>query len=232
MKDTVSHYVPPHSPLTSTEPQVFSNNLTMPPEDRRSEPGADLPQARHQDARRTRPHHRRPLSRTDARSPATPLRGIAGDTDLTRLLDALAVNSDGAGVVSTGKTPPGCGYIDDPQQSSKARSAPQHGPITDRSPIIRISHQTPSVAGGHRARQAATHRKTVLSIRFHRFVGGATIWSASDQAANQTSNGGGPPIPVALSGWARRALRTTPVVHVRFAAVSADTITGHARPPY
>ena len=30
MKDTVSHYVPPHSPLTSTEPQVFSNNLTMP----------------------------------------------------------------------------------------------------------------------------------------------------------------------------------------------------------
>ena len=31
MKDTVSHYVPPHSPLTSTEPQVFSNNLTMPP---------------------------------------------------------------------------------------------------------------------------------------------------------------------------------------------------------
>src|SRR5262245_23283243 len=33
MKDTVSHYVPPHSPLTSTEPQVFSNNLTMPPRD-------------------------------------------------------------------------------------------------------------------------------------------------------------------------------------------------------
>ena len=32
MKDTVSHYVPPHSPLTSTEPQVFSNNLTMPGE--------------------------------------------------------------------------------------------------------------------------------------------------------------------------------------------------------
>src|SRR5271166_2410839 len=32
MKDTVSHYVPPHSPLTSTEPQVFSNNLTMPQE--------------------------------------------------------------------------------------------------------------------------------------------------------------------------------------------------------
>ena len=30
MKDTVSQYVPPHSPLTSTEPQVFSNNLTMP----------------------------------------------------------------------------------------------------------------------------------------------------------------------------------------------------------
>jgi len=30
MKDTVSHYVPPQSPLTSTEPQVFSNNLTMP----------------------------------------------------------------------------------------------------------------------------------------------------------------------------------------------------------
>src|SRR6478735_1401926 len=30
MKDTVSHYVPPHSSLTSTEPQVFSNNLTMP----------------------------------------------------------------------------------------------------------------------------------------------------------------------------------------------------------
>ncbi len=30
MKDTVSHYVPPHSPLTSTEPPVFSNNLTMP----------------------------------------------------------------------------------------------------------------------------------------------------------------------------------------------------------
>ena len=30
MKDTVSHYVPPHSPLTSTEPQAFSNNLTMP----------------------------------------------------------------------------------------------------------------------------------------------------------------------------------------------------------
>ena len=30
MKDTVSHYVPPHSVLTSTEPQVFSNNLTMP----------------------------------------------------------------------------------------------------------------------------------------------------------------------------------------------------------
>lgn len=30
MKDTVSHYVPPHSPITSTEPQVFSNNLTMP----------------------------------------------------------------------------------------------------------------------------------------------------------------------------------------------------------
>ena len=30
MKDTVSHYVPPHTPLTSTEPQVFSNNLTMP----------------------------------------------------------------------------------------------------------------------------------------------------------------------------------------------------------
>ena len=30
MKDTVSHYVPPHSPLTSTEPRVFSNNLTMP----------------------------------------------------------------------------------------------------------------------------------------------------------------------------------------------------------
>ena len=30
MKDTVSHYVPPHSPLTSTDPQVFSNNLTMP----------------------------------------------------------------------------------------------------------------------------------------------------------------------------------------------------------
>ena len=33
MKDTVSHYVPPHSPLTSTEPQVFSNNLTMPSAD-------------------------------------------------------------------------------------------------------------------------------------------------------------------------------------------------------
>src|SRR6185312_10693828 len=30
MKDTVSHYVPPPSALTSTEPQVFSNNLTMP----------------------------------------------------------------------------------------------------------------------------------------------------------------------------------------------------------
>ena len=34
MKDTVSHYVPPYSPLTSTEPQVFSNNLTMPFRDR------------------------------------------------------------------------------------------------------------------------------------------------------------------------------------------------------
>ena len=30
MKDTISHYVPPYSPLTSTEPQAFSNNLTMP----------------------------------------------------------------------------------------------------------------------------------------------------------------------------------------------------------
>ena len=30
MKDTISHYVPPHSPLTSIEPQAFSNNLTMP----------------------------------------------------------------------------------------------------------------------------------------------------------------------------------------------------------
>jgi hypothetical protein len=30
MKDTVSHYVPPYSPLTSTEPQALSNNLTMP----------------------------------------------------------------------------------------------------------------------------------------------------------------------------------------------------------
>src|SRR6478672_12086303 len=30
MKDTVSQYVPPHSPLTSTEPQPFPNNLTMP----------------------------------------------------------------------------------------------------------------------------------------------------------------------------------------------------------
>jgi hypothetical protein len=29
MKDTVSHYVPPHSPLTSTEPTSI-NNLTMP----------------------------------------------------------------------------------------------------------------------------------------------------------------------------------------------------------
>ena len=32
MKDTISHYVPPYSPLTSTEPQAFSNNLTMPRE--------------------------------------------------------------------------------------------------------------------------------------------------------------------------------------------------------
>ena len=32
MKDTISHYVPPYSPLTSTEPQPFSNNLTMPVE--------------------------------------------------------------------------------------------------------------------------------------------------------------------------------------------------------
>ena len=30
MKDTISHYVPPYSPLTSTEPQALSNNLTMP----------------------------------------------------------------------------------------------------------------------------------------------------------------------------------------------------------
>jgi phosphate transport system protein len=33
MKDTVSHYVPPHSPLTSTAPQAFSDNLTMPAEE-------------------------------------------------------------------------------------------------------------------------------------------------------------------------------------------------------
>ncbi len=38
LKDTVSHYVPPHSPLTSTEPQAFSNNLTMPPEIGQSQP--------------------------------------------------------------------------------------------------------------------------------------------------------------------------------------------------
>ena len=30
MKDTVSHYIPPQNPLTSTAPQAFSNNLTMP----------------------------------------------------------------------------------------------------------------------------------------------------------------------------------------------------------
>jgi cytochrome P450 len=38
MKDTVSHYIPPPNPLTSTAPQAFSNNLTMPakrPDDRR-----------------------------------------------------------------------------------------------------------------------------------------------------------------------------------------------------
>ena len=46
MKDTVSHYVPPHSPLTSTEPQVFSNNLTMPadvPSTLTSDEAADQP---------------------------------------------------------------------------------------------------------------------------------------------------------------------------------------------
>jgi len=32
MKDAVSHYVPPPSPLTSTAPQAFSDNLTMPSE--------------------------------------------------------------------------------------------------------------------------------------------------------------------------------------------------------
>ena len=36
MKDTVSHYIPPQYPLTSTAPQAFSNNLTMP--SRLSEP--------------------------------------------------------------------------------------------------------------------------------------------------------------------------------------------------
>ena len=30
MKDTVSHYILPQYPLTSTAPQAFSNNLTMP----------------------------------------------------------------------------------------------------------------------------------------------------------------------------------------------------------
>jgi hypothetical protein len=30
MKDAVSHYVPPPNPLTSTAPQAFSDNLTMP----------------------------------------------------------------------------------------------------------------------------------------------------------------------------------------------------------
>jgi hypothetical protein len=30
MKDTVSHYIPPPNPLTSTEPRAFSKNLTMP----------------------------------------------------------------------------------------------------------------------------------------------------------------------------------------------------------
>jgi hypothetical protein len=43
MKDTVSHYVPPHSPLTSTEPQVFSNNLTMPVQGPGEHRGADVP---------------------------------------------------------------------------------------------------------------------------------------------------------------------------------------------
>jgi hypothetical protein len=30
LKDTVSHYLSPPNPLTSTEPQPFPNNLTMP----------------------------------------------------------------------------------------------------------------------------------------------------------------------------------------------------------
>jgi hypothetical protein len=30
MRDTVSHYIPLPNPLTSTAPQAFSNNLTMP----------------------------------------------------------------------------------------------------------------------------------------------------------------------------------------------------------
>jgi hypothetical protein len=34
MKDAVSHYIPPPSPLTSTTLQAFSNNLTMPFPDR------------------------------------------------------------------------------------------------------------------------------------------------------------------------------------------------------
>ena len=36
MKDTVSYYIPPQYPVTSTAPQAFSNNLTMP--SRLSEP--------------------------------------------------------------------------------------------------------------------------------------------------------------------------------------------------
>jgi hypothetical protein len=35
MKDTVSHYIPPPNPLTSTAPQPLSNNLTMPEKQRR-----------------------------------------------------------------------------------------------------------------------------------------------------------------------------------------------------
>src|SRR4051812_3934084 len=37
MKDTVSHYLSPPKPLTSTAPQPFPNNLTMP--SRRFRPG-------------------------------------------------------------------------------------------------------------------------------------------------------------------------------------------------
>src|SRR4029077_5941900 len=32
LKDAVSHYLSPPNPLTSTAPQPFPNNLTMPPE--------------------------------------------------------------------------------------------------------------------------------------------------------------------------------------------------------